>query len=134
MENLNHKNIIKLRNSFAYKDEFYYVMDYAKGGDLAKYLKTKKILSESESKKIFKQIYESVKYIHSRNVVHRDLKPLNILFMDEEYEHLVVSKFNIKSQLIDFGISGVCKGNINEKVKSGTARFLPPEVIINLFI
>ncbi len=90
METLNHKNIIKLLNSYAYKEDFYFVMDYAKGGELSKFIQKHKILSENTSKRIFKQLHDAVKYIHSKNVVHRDLKPLNILFLDEEQTHIVV--------------------------------------------
>ncbi len=90
MESFNHKHIIKLINNYAYKEEFYFVMDCAKGGELKQYISKNKILSEYISKKIFKQIHEAVKYIHSKGIVHRDLKPLNILFLDEKQEHIVV--------------------------------------------
>ena len=114
-----HKNVIKCYNSFAHNNKFYTVMDYAKGGELNLLLKEKIVLSEEESKKLFKQIYEAVCYIHSQNIIHRDLKPNNILFLDEEKTHLVV---------IDFGISGVANGNQREKIKAGTTTFLPPEM------
>ena len=65
-------------------------MDYARGGELGNYLNKKKLLSEWESRRIFKQLHEAVRYIHSRNIVHRDLKPNNILFLDKECKNLVV--------------------------------------------
>lgn len=92
LESLKHRNIIKFINAFTFENEFYTVMQYARGGELGNYLKRKKILSEFESRKLFKQLHESVRYMHSRNVVHRDLKPNNILFLDVEMEHIVVMK------------------------------------------
>ena len=53
-------------------------------------------------------------------MIHRDLKPNNILFLDEEKTHVV---------LIDFGISGLSNGNNKESTKPGTYKFLPPEII-----
>ena len=118
LRSMMHKNVIKCYNSFAYNNKFYTVMDYAEGGELSYLLKEKGILSEEESKKIFKQIYDAVCYIHSQNIIHRDLKPNNILFLDKEKTHIVV---------IDFGISGFANGNQREKIKAGTTSFLPPE-------
>ena len=115
-----HKNVIRCHNSFAYNNKFYTVMDFAEGGELTYLLKDKGALSEEEAKKIFKQIYEAVCYIHSRNIIHRDLKPNNILFLDKEKTHIVI---------IDFGISGMSNGNQKEKIKAGTTRFLPPEIV-----
>jgi calcium/calmodulin-dependent protein kinase I len=100
-------------------------MELAKGGELTNYLKEKKLLPEADAKRIFKQIHESVKYIHSKNVIHRDINPNNILFLDEARENIV---------LIDFGISGFYSGNVKEKINAGTVRFVPPEVKFNLII
>jgi serine/threonine protein kinase len=90
LESLKHRNIIKFINSYSYENELYTVMEYARGGELGNYINKKQILSEWESRRIFKQLHEAVRYIHSRNIVHRDLKPNNILFLDKEYKYLVV--------------------------------------------
>ena len=119
LRSMMHKNVIKCYDSFAYNNKFYTVMDYAEGGELSTLLKEKGSLTEEESKKIFKQIYEAVCYIHGQNIIHRDLKPNNILFLDKEKTHIVV---------IDFGISGFANGNQREKIKAGTTTFLPPEI------
>ena len=65
-------------------------MQCAKGGELTNYLEEQKILSEFETRRVFKQLHDAVKYMHTKNVVHRDLKPNNILFLDEGRENLVV--------------------------------------------
>ena len=123
LRTMNHKNVIKLYDSFTYDKKFYTVMDYARGGELTLLLegedgnKNNK-LNEIQCKKLFKQIYDAVCYIHEKNIIHRDLKPNNILFLDEEKTHVVI---------IDFGISGFSNGNNREKIKAGTTMFLPPE-------
>ena len=119
LRSMMHKNVIRCYDSFAHNDKFYTVMDFAEGGELNALIKEKGVLSEQESKKIFKQIYDAVCYIHGQNIIHRDLKPNNILFLDKEKTHIV---------LIDFGISGFANGNQREKIKAGTTSFLPPEL------
>ena len=119
LQSLTHKNIIKCYDSFAYEDNFFTIMDNAKGGELSTLLHEKGRLTEKEAKKIFEQVFQAVCFIHSKNIIHRDLKPNNILFLDTEKTHVV---------LIDFGISGFSNGNSKEAVLAGTTRFLPPEM------
>lgn len=103
MESFIHKNIIKLLNSYSYKEDFYFVMEYARGGELSKFIDKNKYISEKTAKTIFKQVYDAVKYMHSKNVVHRDLKPLNILFLDEAQEHVVVrSNYYFRLLILEF--------------------------------
>lgn len=121
LESFKHRNIIRYISSFNYESDFYMVMEYAEGGELGGYLAQKNWLTEKETKKIFSQIIDAVDYMHNKGVIHRDLKPNNILFKDEEREHVA---------LIDFGICGYSVGNVQEKVKSGTLKFVPPEVSV----
>ena len=120
LKEMSHKNIIKFHTFFTYDNKFYIVMDYARGGELSTLLEGNKKLSEEKAKYIFKQIYNAVCYIHGKNIIHRDLKPNNILFLDEEKTHIVI---------IDFGISGIANGNQREKIKAGTVKYLPPEML-----
>jgi len=57
---------------------------------------------------------------HSQGVIHRDLKLENVLFE---------SKARTKIKVVDFGISGMCKGSQAEKNDAGTLRYMPPEML-----
>lgn len=50
------------------------VMEYLSGSNLCSYVKAKRKLDEDEARVIFSQILESLEYIHSLNIVHRDIK------------------------------------------------------------
>ena len=119
LSSLQHKNIIKIYGSFAYKNYLYNVMEYAEGGELTQLIRSNEELSENRIKDIFKQIYEGVQFIHENEVIHRDLKPNNILFLDKEKTHVVI---------IDFGISGIANGRSREIIKAGTIKYIPPEM------
>ena len=120
LSNLIHKNIIKIYGSFAYKNYLYNIMPYCEGGELTQLINSNNYLSEKRIKEIFIQIVEGVKFIHENNVIHRDLKPNNILFLDKEKTKVVI---------IDFGLSGFSNGLIKEVIKAGTFKFLSPEIL-----
>jgi hypothetical protein len=64
-------------------DPPYYVMEYLEGGSLADRLEEKK-LSVSETVKMFRELAEALVYLHSKAVLHCDLKPSNVLLDDRE--------------------------------------------------
>ncbi len=71
---LRHPNIIKFYEVFEEKKMVYIVLEYAKFGNLFYYLHKYKRFSEIEAFKFFYQSTLAIKYMHDRNLVHRDLK------------------------------------------------------------
>lgn len=55
------------------------MFEYCNGGNLVDYMKSRKILSETETINIFKQLLNAFKELDRNNVIHRDLKPDNIM-------------------------------------------------------
>ena len=79
---------------FEDKRHYYIVTGVSKGGDLHRELKTRGKFEEKEAAVLMKQILVCVNYCHKNNVIHRDLKPGNILLESHKrLEHIKVIDF-----------------------------------------
>ena len=73
-------NIISLKDFKKTKNHYYIVLEYCNGGDLKKYLQDNQHpLNEFYIQKIIQQLAPAIEYMHSNNIIHRDLKLENIL-------------------------------------------------------
>lgn len=80
---LTHPNIVNIYDTGIEDDIYYIVMEYVKGETLKDYIKRKGSLTEKETINITRQIAEALKQAHSNKIVHRDIKPHNILLTEE---------------------------------------------------
>ncbi|XP_047320121.1 CBL-interacting protein kinase 2-like [Impatiens glandulifera] len=120
MRLVKHPNILQLYEVMATKTKIYFVMEYAKGGELFKKL-CKGRLKEDVARRYFRQLVSAIRFCHSRGVYHRDLKPENILL--DENGDLKVS---------DFGLSALAESKLQDGLlhtTCGTPAYVAPEVI-----
>ena len=108
MGKLKHKNVVRLYEYFEENNSAYFIMEYCNGGSLDKHLEAykKKYKNPFPLKliQIFaRQIVEGLAYIHSRGVIHRDLKLDNILLNFKTNQFYDYREAEIK--IIDFGLS-----------------------------
>lgn len=121
-KSLKHPNLIHYIESFIYKNKLCIIMELADGGDLSKVLKDhiskQKKIDEDLIWNWFLQLCQALKYIHSRKILHRDIKCQNIFLMKTG-----------QIKLGDFGISKVLKDSLElAKTPLGTPYFLSPEI------
>jgi serine/threonine protein kinase len=120
LSKLQHKNIVKYFGVVKTAESLDILLEYCIGGSLAKLLETYKSLSESIIRKYTYQILEGLEYLHSHNIIHRDIKGANIL----------VDRDGI-CKLTDFGGAKVMQEEIDLLRHSfrGTPNWMAPETV-----
>lgn len=111
---MNHPNIAKLICSFETETHFFIFEEYCKGETLVYKIERERIIDDKVAKKIFQQLMSAIKYIHSLNISHRDIKA----------ENVIIQKNNIV-KLIDFGFSFETTELITKHC--GSLKYCPPE-------
>ncbi|XP_058214739.1 CBL-interacting serine/threonine-protein kinase 14-like [Rhododendron vialii] len=120
MRRLRHPHIVRLLEVMATKTRIYFVLEFAKGGELfAKVAKGR--FSEDLSRRYFQQLISAVGYCHSRGVFHRDLKPENLL-LDENWD-LKVTDFGLSALADQIRPDGLLH------TLCGTPAYVAPEVL-----
>jgi eukaryotic-like serine/threonine-protein kinase len=84
-----HPNIVKIYDWFEENNTAYIVMQMAVGNSLTELLRQQKKMSEEKVKHYFIQVGEALKEIHSRNLLHRDINPNNIIIDDDDNVTLI---------------------------------------------
>ncbi|CAL4971265.1 unnamed protein product [Urochloa decumbens] len=120
MRLVKHPNVLQLFEVMASKSKIYFVLEYAKGGELFNKISKGKF-SEDVARRYFHQLISAVDYCHSRDVYHRDLKPENLLLDDND---------NLK--VSDFGLSALAESKRHDGLlhtTCGTPAYVAPEVL-----
>ncbi|XP_038049963.1 testis-specific serine/threonine-protein kinase 3-like [Patiria miniata] len=84
LSRLDHGNIIDVYDHFVEAGSLWIFMEHAQNGDLRKFVHLRRRLSIKLARKFFRQILDAVAYMHSQDVVHRDIKCENILVTGDE--------------------------------------------------
>ncbi|KAI4861697.1 checkpoint kinase 2-like protein [Hypoxylon rubiginosum] len=116
---VSHPNVLCLKDTFNEKNAVYLVLELAPEGELFNYIVMKQKLSEAESRKLFTQLFQGIKYLHDRNIVHRDVKPENILLVDKE----------LHVKLADFGLAKIIGEESFTTTLCGTPSYVAPEIL-----
>jgi serine/threonine-protein kinase Chk2 len=139
---VSHPNVLCLKATFNEGSHVYLVLELAPEGELFNYIVMKQKLSENETRKLFVQLFQGVKYLvcchslfsqiivpdcclrysfsqHERNIVHRDIKPENILLVDK----------SLHAKLADFGLAKIIGEESFTTTLCGTPSYVAPEIL-----
>lgn len=101
LSKLSHKGIVKVLDVFDENNTTYYVMEYIDGMNLDDYIREKGRIPEKEAIEIIKEVGDALSYMHSRRMLHLDLKPKNIMRKNDGSVCLI--DFGLSKQFTDGG-------------------------------
>uniref|UniRef100_A0A8B9HTA4 CaM kinase-like vesicle-associated b n=1 Tax=Astyanax mexicanus TaxID=7994 RepID=A0A8B9HTA4_ASTMX len=114
-----HPNILQLVDVYETRKEYFLFLELATGREVFDWILDQGYYSEKDTSNVIRQVMEAVAYLHSLNIVHRNLKLENLVY----YNRLKLSKIVIS----DFHLAKLENGLIKEPC--GTPEYLAPEVV-----
>ena len=119
---LSHPNIVPIYTVDEQEGLVFFVMAYVSGDNLAKRLHERGVLTVEETRKVLREVADALAYAHDRGVVHRDIKPDNIL-LDETSGRPLVTDFGIARAMDSEGDSRLTATGM----AIGTPAYMSPE-------
>ncbi|MEE1217898.1 MAG: Stk1 family PASTA domain-containing Ser/Thr kinase [Agathobacter sp.] len=120
---LEHPNIVNIYDVGSENGMYYIVMEYVEGITLKTYIEKKGQLSFKESASIAIQVARGIESAHNKNIIHRDIKPQNIIISTEG-----------KVKVTDFGIAKATSSNTISSDVMGSVHYASPEQARNGFV
>eukprot|EP00831_Metopus_contortus_P007818 TRINITY_DN129_c0_g3_i1.p1 TRINITY_DN129_c0_g3~~TRINITY_DN129_c0_g3_i1.p1 ORF type:complete len:327 (+),score=63.49 TRINITY_DN129_c0_g3_i1:45-1025(+) len=118
LDSIKHPFIVNMEG-VAHDDRYLYmVLEFVRGGELFTYLRAVTSFPVPQAQFFASQIVLIFEYLHSKNIIYRDLKPENLLIDEEGY-----------LKLTDFGFAKICDGRTY--TLCGTPEYLAPEMLLN---
>lgn len=120
LKKLAHPNIVRLEEVLQNDKYIGIVLEYASGGELFDYILEHRYLKESMACRLFAQLVSGVDYMHSKGIVHRDLKLENLLL--DKHKNIIIT---------DFGFVNSFHGNDFMKTSCGSPCYAAPELVVS---
>ena len=112
-----HPNIVRVIEVCTTKEIYCLCLEYIQGMDLLEALRNVGKFPEARVKEISGQVIGAIAYLHTRKILHRDLKLENVMLSED------------RALLIDFGLSNFWQGGQEMKTHCGSADYAAPELI-----
>ncbi|KAG7710297.1 hypothetical protein KL914_001207 [Ogataea haglerorum] len=120
LKRLAHPNIVRLEEVLQNEKYIGIVLEYASGGELFDYILEHRYLKESMACRLFAQLVSGVDYMHSKGIVHRDLKLENLLL--DKHKNIIIT---------DFGFVNTFRNSDLMKTSCGSPCYAAPELVVS---
>ncbi|XP_033110518.1 serine/threonine-protein kinase ULK3-like [Anneissia japonica] len=121
LKKVKHDHIVNLID-FQWDGHYIYlIMEYCSGGDLSKFLATKRALPERVVRRFLQQLASALQFLHSNSISHMDLKPHNLL-LSNSYDPVL--------KVADFGFAQYVEREVNSESLRGSPLYMAPEIIL----
>lgn len=121
LQRVKHVNIVGLLDLFKEPGRLYLVLEYCGGGDLALHLRQRGPLPEASARYLLRQLAEGLKVMRQHSVIHRDLKPQNLLLSDSGPSPVL--------KIADFGFARALQPAGMAETLCGSPLYMAPEVL-----
>jgi len=121
LEEIKHPNIVQLYNVYDEPGTSFLVMEYMDGGELFDRIVQKQYYNEKEARDVCKILFETIHYCHKQKIVHRDVKPENLLLTSKDND------FDLK--IADFGFAKKFVLDNSLTTQLGTPGYVAPEIL-----
>ncbi|KAK4578168.1 hypothetical protein RGQ29_028348 [Quercus rubra] len=123
LSTIDHPNIIRLFDAIETQDRIYLVLEYCDGGDLAAYINKHGKVSEAIARHFMRQLAAGLQVLQEKHLIHRDLKPQNLLLTKGEVTPLLkIGDFGFARSLTPQGLADTL---------CGSPLYMAPEIIRN---
>lgn len=123
MRELNHPNVVRLLEDYEDELNYYLAIELCTGGRLSSFVAHQACFTESDAAYLSAQVLSAVRHVHGKGIIHRDIKPDNMLM--ESWNPIRSNTL----KLIDFGLSCKCAPGQVVRASVGTAEFVSPQAI-----
>jgi serine/threonine protein kinase len=133
---LSHPSIVRVYHFGQYKYYHYLVMEYVPGLSLGSYMKQlaqhKQVIKLNETLTIIAQVADALGYAHRQGVIHRDIKPDNILIKPLDQPERP-NELPLRSMVTDFGLAKLMDGGMETQTGTfmGTLPYMSPEYVLD---
>ncbi|KAL8697134.1 MAG: hypothetical protein Q9224_002456 [Gallowayella concinna] len=126
---MRHPNIVEFHKAFTYTENTYVVLELCPNGSIQEMVRARVGISLPETRRLVVQLCGAIKYMHARNVIHRDLKMGN-LFLDHEM-NVKIGDFGLAAVLVSPGEheGSYTKAMSRRTTLCGTPNYIAPEIL-----